>query len=407
MSLQFLDSVPLVVLVGLGSFLAAPLIYTLDKLAVMEDQRWVFMSGVITLPLFGLLCCVWVRRSPCKKEPLFYVFSIFSFTCVVDLFIALELDGYVKGFMEFYLREGEPYLRSSYGCLINYWDGTGHFAMYLAMIALMSTGADYRQLGLYWVGSIMNSMIVFMPGNWTGNKGIKWSYLLNVPYVVYPIYAGVRFFREGFHLKKRQFRGKSPVERTVEKFFIAWFSLAILVCMFRMIACMGCKDYITTFYITDIEPYLVDPRQYGKTQALAYFYYYIPVFVAVICSLVYDGQTWIKDWSLLCAGGTMQGQLVYIWCSLKWSTPTEHLVPDTILARSIFWLVNLSLVIVPHLFAVYCHRFEIRDKLAPYLSNIQGQSQSLPKQASPIRPKKTPPVISETRRVTRLQKKLL
>ncbi|WAQ99057.1 TM6S1-like protein [Mya arenaria] len=320
MSLQFLDSVPLVVLVGLGSFLAAPLIYTLDKLAVMEDQRWVFMSGVITLPLFGLLCCVWVRRSPCKKEPLFYVFSIFSFTCVVDLFIALELDGYVKGFMEFYLREGEPYLRSSYGCLINYWDGTGHFAMYLAMIALMSTG------------------------------------------------------------------GKSPVERT---------------------ACMGCKDYITTFYITDIEPYLVDPRQYGKTQALAYFYYYIPVFVAVICSLVYDGQTWIKDWSLLCAGGTMQGQLVYIWCSLKWSTPTEHLVPDTILARSIFWLVNLSLVIVPHLFAVYCHRFEIRDKLAPYLSNIQGQSQSLPKQASPIRPKKTPPVISETRRVTRLQKKLL
>lgn len=71
---------------------------------------------------------------------LFSVFSIFSFTAVVDLFIGLELDGYVQGFMEFYLREGEPYLRSSYGTLINWWDGTGHFAMYIIMIALLCSG---------------------------------------------------------------------------------------------------------------------------------------------------------------------------------------------------------------------------------------------------------------------------
>jgi len=68
------------------------------------------------------------------------VFCIFSFTAVVDLFIGLELDGFVKGFMEFYLREGEPYLRSAYGCSINWWDGTAHFTMYLVMIALMCSG---------------------------------------------------------------------------------------------------------------------------------------------------------------------------------------------------------------------------------------------------------------------------
>ena len=58
----------------------------------------------------------------------------------MDLFIGLELEGFVKGFMEFYLREGEPYLRSAYGNAINWWDGTGHFSMYIIMIALASYG---------------------------------------------------------------------------------------------------------------------------------------------------------------------------------------------------------------------------------------------------------------------------
>ena len=70
----------------------------------------------------------------------FSVWSIFAFTAVVDLFIGLEIEGFVKGFMEFYLREGEPYLRSAYGSIINWWDGTGHFSMYITMITLASYG---------------------------------------------------------------------------------------------------------------------------------------------------------------------------------------------------------------------------------------------------------------------------
>ena len=64
--------IPVVVLVFIASWLAAPLIYTLDKFAAMEDQRWVFAAGVITLPLFGLICTIFVRDTPGKKDPLFY-----------------------------------------------------------------------------------------------------------------------------------------------------------------------------------------------------------------------------------------------------------------------------------------------------------------------------------------------
>ena len=60
------------VMVFLATWLAAPLIYSLDKLAAMEDQRWIFAAGVIVLPIFGLMSSVFVAGSNAKREPLFY-----------------------------------------------------------------------------------------------------------------------------------------------------------------------------------------------------------------------------------------------------------------------------------------------------------------------------------------------
>lgn len=112
-------------------------------------------------------------------------------------------------------------------------------------------------------------------------------------------------------------------------------------------------------------------------QALCYYYYFIPFYVAGLCALIYPGQFWIKDWSLIHAGASIQAQLVYICSSLKWRTEASYQVPDTVEARTIFWTVNLSLVIVPHLFALYCHRDEVRDffsgKLSPASKSIKGQ----------------------------------
>lgn len=67
-----LSDIPVVVLVFAASWLAAPLIYALDKLAAMEDPRWIFAAGVITLPLFGLICTILAKNSQGKEEPLFY-----------------------------------------------------------------------------------------------------------------------------------------------------------------------------------------------------------------------------------------------------------------------------------------------------------------------------------------------
>lgn len=102
----------------------------------------------------------------------------------------------------------------------------------------------------------------------------------------------------------------------------------------------------------------------------------MPFFVAAICYLVYPGQHWLKDWTVVFAGASLQAQLVFIWCSLKWRTDPDHLVPNTPIARNIFWTVNLGLVFVPHLFAMYCHREElgqfVSKQAIPFLKNFHG-----------------------------------
>ena len=68
------------------------------------------------------------------------VMGLFMFSSIIDLIIALEADGFIPEVMTFYLKDGEPYLWTPYGTMINYWDGTVHYAICLWILYAISKG---------------------------------------------------------------------------------------------------------------------------------------------------------------------------------------------------------------------------------------------------------------------------
>ncbi|CAH1797005.1 unnamed protein product, partial [Owenia fusiformis] len=205
------------------------------------------------------------------------------FASVVDLIIALENDGVIEGFMTFYLKSGEAYLKSAYGTVLCYWDGIAHYAMYLMMLSALSWGDNFREIGLYWAGSISHSMIVFMPGNVLGKYGVKWSLMLNVPYMIFPFMAGARFLMERPKLAisstEAQSSHVSIWRRPLDFFFILFNIAASLIALLRGFAVLGCKMDLTKDYIEFYEPYLLDNGIYPKIQMLVYLFYFLPFYI--------------------------------------------------------------------------------------------------------------------------------
>nr|XP_009685916.1 PREDICTED: transmembrane 6 superfamily member 2 [Struthio camelus australis] len=245
------------------------------------------------LVLAGLFSIVYfVSEGSRFQDPLFCVFVVFSFTSVIDLIISLEEDGYISGFMEIYVREGEPYLRTAHGIMICYWDGIIHYGLYLAMIAAMSQRKSYRNLGLFWLGSLMMSIVVFLLGNLIGkySSDISPAFLLNMPYVLIPIWAGVRLFHQPKALpgltadKIAEEQHKGLHQRPQDLGLVLFLILAAAFTFFRGLVSAGarhqhwmlgqrwvcwCASSPPPVAAARREPYLRDPVAYPKVQVSA------------------------------------------------------------------------------------------------------------------------------------------
>nr|KAG5705976.1 hypothetical protein BaRGS_010866 [Batillaria attramentaria] len=252
--------------------------------------------------------------------------------------------------MAFYLRDGEPYLKTAHGTMISYWDGVAHYAMYLMILAAQCWNQSYRDVGLYWAASIGHSMLVFMPGIFMGSHGIRWPCLLNVPYVIIPFYYGAKFLFQGrpaedFSVQPKQ-EPSSPApriwRRPIDIFFLIFFVGASGLAILRFIAALGGNVQLAKHYLSSLEPYLED-SPYPKVQMMVYLFYFLPYYAAAIYGLLQPGHSWMLDWSLLHAGAAAQGQFSHIGASFHYRTPFMHRVPQHGHTRLIFWLINAIL----------------------------------------------------------------
>ncbi|KFQ03352.1 Transmembrane 6 superfamily member 2, partial [Leptosomus discolor] len=208
------------------------------------------------------------------------VFVVFSFTSVVDLIISLEEDGYISGFMEVYVREGEPYLRTAHGIMVCYWDGIVHYGLYLAMIAAIGQRKSYRNLGLFWLGSLTMSIVVFLLGNLIGT-GVRRGGLdptsspcrslqaAFIPPHLLPSTCpmGCRAENPVFSLSQvAEEQRKHLYQRPQDMGLVLVLLLTAAFTFFRGMVVLDCPADSCFEYIYQHEPYLRDPVSYPKVQ---------------------------------------------------------------------------------------------------------------------------------------------
>ncbi|CAL1538973.1 unnamed protein product [Lymnaea stagnalis] len=340
-----------VVLLSLTSW---PLSIALSQLSCMKIQRNVFITGAGCFLAASIGTFFLFRRYFRNVDPMIYLFSLFCYDALCGLGNALELDGYIPSLKSTNLTEVEPYLKTAHGTVISYWNGIVHFILCLSAIGLYTHRDSHREVSLYWAGSLINSMVVLLPGCFTGS--VKISTYFNSAFVVLPIVV-IFYYIHHSPLQARTFLKFSPIwKRPIDLFFLICYIFSIAVAVFRGLAVLGGSPKCMTQYLKEYEPYLSDPSNFPKFQVLTYEYIFLVYYLFAIYGLLYPGQHWMADWSLIHAGASAQAQFSYIYGSLHPRTPKAFHSPQAGNPAIVFWGVNLALFVIPHLFAWWCQR---------------------------------------------------
>ncbi|XP_062260302.1 transmembrane 6 superfamily member 2 [Platichthys flesus] len=351
---------PVEVFVFLISLLAPGVLYTLNNVIALQEPLPILGVGLVILGSVLLLVLLSVRHKT-NVDPLYYAFAEFSFTNTVGLTNALEQDGFISGFMGFYLRMGEPHLSTAYAVMMSYWEGVFHFVLLLVIIHRMFKGKSYRSLGLLWAGSSIAHQIVLIPGVVVGKYGsnIRPAFWRNIPFFMAPFWAASLLFRRHREMpivtadKIAAEQKKSLLTRPVDLLLSLLLMGAMVFAVFRGFVVLDCPLDTCFTYIYQYEPYLKDPVGFPRVTMMVYLFYALPLLTVFIYGLKTPGCTWMLDWTIFFAGAMAQTQWCHIGASLHSRTPFTYRVP-----ADKWWPVitlNVLLAAVPALLALRCH----------------------------------------------------
>ncbi|KAK2895370.1 transmembrane 6 superfamily member 2 isoform X2 [Channa argus] len=350
---------PVEVTVFLLSLLAPGVLYTINNIPALQEPLPILGMAMVVLGSGILLLSLAVGNV--KVDPLFYVFAVLSFSSMVALTNALEQDGFISGFMSFYVKIGEPHLSTAYAVMMSYWEGIVHFVLFLCIIHHMFRGKSYRSLGLLWAGSSIAHQIVLISGVVIGKYGsnIRPAFLRNIPFFLVPFWASFLLFSRPRGMpvitadKIVAEQNKSLLSRPVDLLLSLLLVGAMAFSVFRGFVVLDCPLDMSFTYIYQYEPYLKDPVGFPRIMMLMYLFYALPLLAFLIYGLKIPGCSWMLDWTIFFAGAMTQTQWCHIGASLHSRTPFTYRVP-----ADKWWPVitlNVLLAAAPALLVLRCH----------------------------------------------------
>ncbi|KAK8769673.1 hypothetical protein V5799_013864 [Amblyomma americanum] len=347
------------------SLLAVPTTYAFNVVAQLLkwDSAVPVCLGVAAVLAGVVVLLFWAtgRKAPLadgrrREQIWFYALAISAFTSVASLTVGLELDGIISGFVNVYLKVGEPYLRCSHGALASYWHGTAMYAMHLMMLAALTWDGNLYGVALFWCGSNVNSAIVLLLGVATGKHGITPGAIF---YLLVAVAAPCFLYQLRHQRVVPTMAGpREPLlKRKQDIVLLLCIFTASFITIFRGLAVLGTNIGWINRYVASVEPYLQhkDPAPFSKMQMLVYLFHHVPLQVASAYALLVPGCQWMPDLSLLIAGATLQGQVTHIGASFHPRTPYVMRVPSEPSSRLAFWVVNLLLALGPQCLAYRCN----------------------------------------------------
>lgn len=346
--------------VAILALLALPFAFVQAKSGILEtNPTLVFLFAVALLASVGTIAYFATFRhlpSEIRRSPYLIFFAIFAFAAMMDLLIGLTLLGYTD-VMRAYFETGEPYLDSNHGMSVNLWDGTAHFALYIAMCYCIAASLNHYRIALFWVGSMIVSCIVYMVGNLIGEyaEHIEPSYLLNLPFMIVPVfYAWKIAAATNFDLSRSSGGG---IQRSVLTLALV---LVSAISAYRMLVVLNPEISATQFWGSQVEPYLLSPARYPQIQMLAFGLYLMPFALLGALALWRPPSKAIALWAWIVAGAVAQGQFSHLVASLASASDPQFAIAAS--QRALFWISNITVMIVPLWFAwYYCRDLELLE----------------------------------------------
>lgn len=247
-------------------------------------------------------------KSPWRRYSVF--FAVFMFAAVIDALIAITLFGW-SDVMSFYLADAEPYLSTGYGFAANMWDGTVHFGLYIAMVASIARGWVPRTAALFWAGSILCSLVVFMPGNLIGkySEEVTSAIALNVVFLVVPMFVAARVLRgESSPSVPDSTERRNPMTGLLALGLLA----VVAVGSFRMLAGLRPDISLTSSWATNVDPYVQDPTRYGQLYVVVAGALMVVFALIALFALRHPARASLRSWSLIMTGFATAGAFTHL-----------------------------------------------------------------------------------------------